>query len=160
MVLTLISGYKQQNAPQSDAFDNAPMEASVAQKISQQSASLSAEGAIAVVKNYYNAIDRGQYQQAYSYWDNNGSASGQSFDAFKNGFAETSSTQVEIQKPGQIHGAAGSRYIDIPVTITATTTDGTVQQFIGKYTLRRTAVGTTSEQQRWHIYSANISTIE
>ena len=137
------------------------IEAPVAKKISQQSASFGAEGAIAVVKNYYNALDRSQYQQAYSYWDNNGSASGQSFDAFKKGFAKTLSTQVEIKNPDRIEGAAGSRYIRIPVTITATTTDGKVQNFVGKYTLRRTVVdGATPEQQRWHIYSADISKTE
>ena len=61
MVLTLISGCKLQNSPQSDASHNAVME-TLAQKTSQQSASFGTGGAIAVVKNYHDAIERGQYQ--------------------------------------------------------------------------------------------------
>jgi len=54
-------------------------------------------------------------------------------------------------------GRRGSRYVEIPVRITAVTTDGARQAFIGTYTLRRSVVdGATPEQRAWRIHSAKI----
>jgi hypothetical protein len=56
-----------------------------------------------------------------------------------------------------VEGAAGSRYVEIPVEITATLTDGTVQHFTGTFTLRRSVVpGATADQLAWSIYSAEV----
>ena len=53
--------------------------------------------------------------------------------------------------------AAGSRYVEIPVRITAVATDGGRRAFSGSYTLRRSVVdGATAEQRAWRIYSASI----
>ena len=60
-------------------------------------------------------------------------------------------------EPGRIEGAAGSRYIRIPVEVRATTADGAAQCFRGSYTLRRGVVpGATEEVRRWRIYSAEL----
>ncbi|HEY9827993.1 MAG TPA: hypothetical protein V6D19_21355, partial [Stenomitos sp.] len=50
-------------------------------------------------------------------------------------------------------------YIEIPVTVTAVTTDGTSQRFRGSYVLRRVndVPGSTPEQRKWHLYSANLT---
>ena len=59
---------------------------------------------------------------------------------------------LDVQLP-----AAGSRYVEIPVELTATTNDGRTQRFQGTVTLRRSVVvGATLEQRRWHIYTAKI----
>ncbi|RCJ40095.1 hypothetical protein A6770_38235 [Nostoc minutum NIES-26] len=115
--------------------------------------------AVQVIHDYYNAIARQDYKQAYLAWDGDGSASKQSFEEFKQGFANTVSVNEEVGKPGRLEGAAGSLYIEIPVTITAVTTNGTPQRFNGSYKLRRVneVPGSTPQQRRWHIYSANIS---
>ena len=64
---------------------------------------------------------------------------------------------VEIGQPSRIDAAAGSRYINIPVTITATMKNGQVQHFSGSYALRRNVVnGATPEQMTRHFYSAHI----
>ncbi|MEO8891112.1 MAG: hypothetical protein ABI417_06190 [Coleofasciculaceae cyanobacterium] len=117
--------------------------------------------AVQVIRNYYNAIARRDYQQAYSAWDRDGAASQQSFKQFKQGFANTKSTAVEVREPGEIEGAAGSSYIKIPVTITAVTKDGTQQRFRGNYVLRRVndVPGSTLEQRKWHIYAANLTQV-
>ncbi|MBD2439596.1 hypothetical protein [Nostoc sp. FACHB-110] len=115
--------------------------------------------AVQAIHDYYDAIARQDYQQAYLAWDGDGFASKQSFEEFKQGFANTVSINEEVGKPGRLEGAAGSLYIEIPVTITSVTTNGTPQRFNGSYKLRRVndVPGSTPKQRRWHIYSANIS---
>jgi hypothetical protein len=65
---------------------------------------------------------------------------------------------VEIGEPGRVVGAAGSRFVEIPVVVRATTEDGVEQRYSGSYVLRRTVVdGSTAEQRRWHLYSAHLT---
>ncbi len=110
-----------------------------------------------VVRRYYAAIAAKDYRRAYEMWGGGGAASGKPYEQFANGFAETASVEARVGQPGRVEGAAGSRYVDVPVTIEATTTSGEHQRFEGSYTLRRTVVeGSTPAQRRWHIYSAHI----
>ncbi|HEY9623937.1 MAG TPA: hypothetical protein V6C78_26505 [Crinalium sp.] len=117
--------------------------------------------AVQVIRDYYRAIAQRNYQQAYSAWEGNGTASQQSFEQFQQGFANTACVAVEVGSPGRLDGAAGSSYIEIPVTVTAITKDGTPQRFHGSYVLRRVnnVPGSTPEQRRWHLYSADITPI-
>jgi hypothetical protein len=117
-----------------------------------------AQGAAAVIRHYYADLDRGDFRAAYARWGNDGEDSRQSFADFKRGFAETASTSVEIDGRGEGGGAAGSIYIDIPVTVHATLKDGTRQLFTGHYTLRRVndVPGSTQAQRRWRLYSADL----
>ncbi|MEH1841565.1 MAG: hypothetical protein V7L20_23165 [Nostoc sp.] len=118
--------------------------------------------AVQVIRDYYSAIARQDYKQAYSAWDGNGAASKQSFEQFKQGFANTTSVAVEVGKPGRPDPGAGSIYIEIPVTVTAIATNGTPQRFRGSYVLRRVndVPGSTPEQRRWHLYSAKITPVK
>ena len=115
--------------------------------------------AVRVIRDYYKAIDRRTYEKAYLAWENNGAASHQLFEQFKQGFANTATTAVEVGEPGRIDAGAGSLYIEIPVTVTSTTTSGVSQRFSGSYVLRRVndVVGSTPEQRRWHLYSATLT---
>jgi hypothetical protein len=117
-----------------------------------------AQGAANLIRAYYADLDRGDFRSAYARWGNDGAASHQSFADFKRGFIETAATSVEPGPPGDSEGAAGSIYIDIPVTVHAQLKDGTRQRFTGTYTLRRVndVPGSTQAQRRWHIYSANL----
>ncbi|WP_375504040.1 hypothetical protein [uncultured Nostoc sp.] len=117
--------------------------------------------AIQVIRDYYSAIARLDYKRAYSAWEGNGAASKQSFEQFKQGFANTTSVAVEVGKPGRPDPGAGSIYIQIPVTITTVTTNGTPQRFRGSYVLRRVnnVPGSTPEQRKWHLYSAKITQV-
>lgn len=116
-----------------------------------------AEAAAAVIRDYYAAIAARDYARAYGYWGDGGAASGQSFEQFRAGFAETASVTAQVGAPGRIEGAAGSRYVSVPVEVHATTTAGAAQCFRGTYTLRRAVVpGATEEQRRWHIASADM----
>lgn len=118
---------------------------------------LDARGAAALVRGYYAAIGQGDYEKAYRLWSGEGAASGQSLEEFRQGFAATKSVEVETGSPTEAEGAAGSRYITIPVVIRAVTRSGAAQRFEGEYVLRRSVVdGATEEQRSWRIHSAKI----
>jgi hypothetical protein len=61
-------------------------------------------------------------------------------------------------EPGRIEGAAGSRFVEIPVLIEAEAASAGVQRFAGSYTLRRAVVeGASEAQMLWHIFAADIA---
>ena len=120
----------------------------------------SPQAAVRVIR-YYRAISRQNYQQAYLDWHGEGSASKQSFEQFRQGFADTASTTVEVGKSGTPNGSAGSVYLEIPVMVNAKTTSGTLQRFRGSYVLRRVnnVSGSTPAQRKWHLYSADLKPV-
>ena len=116
-----------------------------------------AADAVAVVDAYYAAIAANQYPRAYALWSGGGQASGQSAQQFAGGFADTASVSMDIGAPGRIDAAAGSRYVEIPVSVTATRRDGSVHRYAGAYTLRRAVVdGASADQRAWRIASADL----
>lgn len=118
----------------------------------------SPESAAAVIESYYAAIGAGEYERAYALWSDQGRTSGQTLEEFRSGFEETASVEVETGEPGRIEGAAGSRYVEIPVQIRATTRSGVEQRFSGTYMLRRSVVdGARPDQRMWRIASADIT---
>ena len=115
------------------------------------------ESPAAVIHEYYDAINARDYRRAYALWGDLGAGSPLTYEKFAAGFADTDSVHVEIGEPGRVEGAAGSRFVDVPVIIFATTKSGEHQRFEGRYTLRRSVVdGASPAQKRWHIYSAEI----
>jgi hypothetical protein len=117
----------------------------------------SAAAAAAVIREYYEAINRKDYQRAYHWWGDEGAASGKTYEVFVRGFSGTESVTVDVGSPSRIEGAAGSRYVTVPVAIVAMAANGATQRFSGTYTLRRSVVdGTTPEQRVWHIDSTRI----
>jgi hypothetical protein len=115
------------------------------------------EDAVAVVRDYYAAINGGNFARAYALWSDGGRASGQSPQQFADGFADTTGVSVEIMAPGRVDAAAGSRYIEVPVALTANQRDGSQRKYVGAYVLRRAVVdGATPEQRAWRITSADI----
>jgi hypothetical protein len=118
------------------------------------------EAALTVLQEYYAAINGRDYERAYRYWSGDGSASGQSLEQFTKGFADTAAVEIRTGTPGRVDPAAGSRYVEIPIELTATTTAGKTQRFRGHYVLRRSVVdGATAEQRQWRIASAKISRV-
>jgi hypothetical protein len=112
--------------------------------------------AVSVVRNFYDAVNARDFERAWSLWREGGPA-GQTKESFARGYADTASVRVEIGSPSRIEGAAGSRYVTIPVRIVATTDAGTTREFEGTYTLRRSVVdGATPAQRQWHIDSSAI----
>ena len=117
----------------------------------------SAEAAVDVVRAYYAAVRARDYSQAYALWGNSGKDSQQTFEGFSRGYSETQSVDVEPGAPSRIEGAAGSRYVTVPVVVRAKTTTDLGQCFTGSYVLRRSEVdGATEAQRHWHLYSADL----
>jgi hypothetical protein len=111
-----------------------------------------------VIRRYYAAIDAGDYARAYALWSGAGAASGQTLEEFAAGFAGIAHTEARVGTTGRIEGAAGSRFIEVPVVVLAVTDAGADQRFEGTYVLRRSVVdGASAEQRRWRIHSADIS---
>ncbi|MFL5807059.1 MAG: hypothetical protein ACJ8CR_35680 [Roseiflexaceae bacterium] len=111
-------------------------------------------GAVQTVLNYYDAIVQRQFDRAYGYWANNGAASNQTLDQFKQGFANTAGIDLRLRSP-----VARGADVTIPVTLTAVinsasgTGDQLVQHFSGTYTLRPDSGSDTG----WRIAAANIA---
>src|SRR3546814_3612327 len=82
------------------------------------------QDAVAVIGDYYAAIDAGSYARAYALWSDGGRASKQTPQQFADGFADTAQVVATLGEPGRVDPGAGQRYIQIPVGITATTSDG------------------------------------
>ena len=112
---------------------------------------------VGLLQSYYNAINRREYERAYSYWESPGTSANSTPPAYRQfvqGYASTASVALTTgMTSGQ--GAAGSTFVDIPVVLVATNTNRTRQTFYGCYTVRRAnpalAAGST-----WHIYTARI----
>ncbi|MEN5060591.1 hypothetical protein [Luteimonas sp. TWI1416] len=117
----------------------------------------SPEAAVAALRTYYAAINALDYASAYAQWSDGGRASGQTPEQFAAGFAQTSTVMVDIGTPGAIEGAAGSRYIEVPVSLRAQQADGSIRRYEGRYVLRAAVVDGASQTQRaWHIASADL----
>lgn len=115
------------------------------------------EEAAAVIRTYYAAINALDYPRAYTLWSDGGRASGQSPEQFAAGFGDTSVVMVDIGAPSPVDAAAGSRFVEIPVSLRAQQTDGSSRRFEGRYVLRRTMVDGASDVQRtWRIASADL----
>ena len=118
---------------------------------------LGAGDAVALVRAYYEAINAADFDRAHALWSDGGNASGQTAEQFARGFADTAGVVAQVEPPGRIEGAAGSRFIEVPVAIEARQRDGGVRRFVGAYTLRRSVVdGATEAQRQWRIASADI----
>lgn len=117
----------------------------------------SAQGAANVVQIYYASIEGGKYAAARALWGNGGADSKQTPAAFAAGFAKYKEYHANIGGPGDIEGAAGSRYVSVPVQIYARLKDGRPDYQTGTIALRRTEVdGATPEQRKWHIYTIDL----
>ncbi len=121
----------------------------------------STQEAVDVVREYYAAINGRNYARAFALWADAGRATGQSPEQFANGFSDTEGVSVEVMAPGRVDAAAGSRHVEIPVTLSATQDDGSLRKYVGAYTLRRTvADGATPEQRAWRIASADLREVQ
>lgn len=156
-------------APQVDgvldtaSMSGAPSEGDIQEPASQQltpdlpADQPGASEAAAVVRQYYAALDNGDFAQAFGLWSDGGAASERSPQQFADSFSGTASRTVEILQPGRINAAAGSRYIEVPVAIQEVRRDGSVLRQVGAYTLRRAvAEGADAGQRAWRISSADL----
>jgi hypothetical protein len=108
-----------------------------------------------LIRAYYLEINRRHFARAYTFWEDLGQASNQSFARFERGFVRSEHDAVEVGRPG-VQGAAGSLFANVPVVIVATNKDQSKQTFRGSYILRRSDVA-PFEKLGWRIYRAKIA---
>lgn len=84
-----------------------------------------------VVTSMYNAINRGEYLRAHSYYE---PGTAPDWPGFREGYQDTASVRLRM---GEVitEGAAGTTHSAVPVAIEATGTDGTAEVFAGCYRL-------------------------
>ena len=120
--------------------------------------STGSEAAIEVVRRYYRAIDARDYPTAWAQWGRRGRP-GQTYAAFRQGFAATRTVRLTVTGPARIEGTAGSVYVTVPVQVDAVSRARTRQRFSGEYVVGRTNVdGATAGQRQWLLYSATLKT--
>jgi len=162
LALALLTGCQQRAAQNvSVANDAAPMNTVQAAPEANEAANLaepdrtplvepkgsidpkSAEAAGQVVQHYGALIEQSRFPEAASYWRDGATAS-----AFAKQLQAQGLQHLEIGKPGDPEGAAGSIYVTMPVFFY-----GGSARKAADIVLRRVndVPGSTEEQRRWHI---------
>jgi hypothetical protein len=111
-----------------------------------------------VLDDYFAALATKQYGRAYRMWGSKGEATGMSEAQFAASFAKYKIYDGRAFEAGESNGAAGSIYIDFPVTVTGILAKGGGFSLSGPMTLKRVndVDGSTAEQRRWHISSSGL----
>lgn len=94
-----------------------------------------------LIRSYYNAINRGEYARAYSYYPQDTLPP---FTVWAKGYANTQSVEVLTGKALPDPGA-GNIYYNLPVAIRSVGKDGKTQIFGGCYVLHITSYGMQTE---------------
>jgi hypothetical protein len=108
----------------------------------------SAEAAGQVVQHYGALIEQGHWPESWKLWSNADSAK-----QFDRNWRDDSEVHMEIGKPGDSEGAAGSIYITVPAVFYGKTKAGGSFHRRADVILRRVndVPGSTEAQRRWHI---------
>ena len=108
----------------------------------------SAEAAGQVVQHYGALIEQRRFAEAEALWGSKSAA--MDFTAALRPFSEV---HLEIGKPHDMEGAAGSIYVTVPVVVYGKLQDGAASGRQADVVLRRAndVPGSTEEQRRWHI---------
>jgi hypothetical protein len=121
----------------------------------------SAQGAADVVQTYFALIGEKKYDQAWALWADGGKASGMSQDDFVANFDTYAQHHGHVGAPGQIEGAAGSSYVEVPAIAFGRLKTGEQFNLKGAITLKRVndVPGATPEQRRWHIQASGLKPV-
>jgi hypothetical protein len=108
----------------------------------------SAEAAGQVVQHYGALIEQGRWTESWALWSNPASAK-----QFDRNWRNDSEVHMEIGKPGDTEGAAGSIYTTVPSVFYGKTKAGGSFHRGADVILRRVndVPGSTQAQRRWHI---------
>jgi hypothetical protein len=112
----------------------------------------SVEAAGQVVQHYGTLIEQGRWTEAWKLWSNADAAK-----QFDRNWRNSSDVHLEIGKPGDSEGAAGSIYSTMPVVFHGKRMNGTDYRERAEIVLRRVndVPGSTEAQRRWHIENIN-----
>ncbi len=116
---------------------------------------------VSALLSFYNAINRKEYERAYSYFrgaPNPNPSLAAPFDQWVQGYADTTSVTVAAGTPVEDAGA-GNIYATFPVVLTAAHTDGSTEFFSGCYVMHRVNAGISENpnDELWSIDSAQLA---
>jgi hypothetical protein len=106
------------------------------------------EAAGQVVQHYGALIEQGRWTESWKLWSRPDSAK-----QFDRNWRQDSEVHMEIGKPGDTEGAAGSIYTTVPVVFYGKIKGGGSFRHTADVILRRVndVPGSTEAQRRWHI---------
>ena len=101
-----------------------------------------------MVQHYGALIEQGRWTESWKLWSRPDSAK-----QFDRNWRQDSEVHMEIGKPGDTEGAAGSIYTTVPVVFYGKTKAGGSFRRAANVILRRVndVPGSTEAQRRWHI---------
>ena len=108
----------------------------------------SAEAAGQVVQHYGALIEQGRWTESWKLWSDSAAAK-----AFDRNWRNDSEVHMEIGKPEDMEGAAGSIYVTVPAIFYGQSKHGASFRRPADIILRRVndVPGSTETQRRWHI---------
>jgi len=118
----------------------------------------SAQGAGQVLQRFGGLLEQRHFAEARQLWSDGGKASGLSESEFVAAYDKYAEIHSEVGAPGQMEGAAGSAYVEIPFRLYGKLKSGGTFNLVGPVTLRRVndVPGSTDEQRRWHITQSGL----
>jgi hypothetical protein len=115
---------------------------------------VSPEVAAGIAREYFALIGAKQYPMALALWGSNAPSKAELAEQYD----KYATFDAKVGAPGQPEGAAGSSYIEIPVTASAKLKSGGTEKLAGSIVLRRVndVPGSTQAQRHWHIYRVDL----
>jgi hypothetical protein len=116
---------------------------------------------VLAVASYYNAIALGEYDRAYSYWED-GPVDGSTLAEFSAGYVSTIRVAAFMAAPVFEGVAAGSSFAQVPVLVTAEHVDGARHNYAGCVTVHKANVpvgDATQPDPNWSLRDADISEV-
>ena len=122
----------------------------------------SAQGAADVVQTYFALIGEKKYAQAWALWGDSGKASGMTAEQFAASFDKYSQYHGNVGAPGDLEGAAGSSYVEVPAIAFGRLKTGAQFNLKGPITLKRVndVPGSTAEQRKWRIQTSGLKPVQ
>jgi hypothetical protein len=116
-----------------------------------------------LLKSYYNAINRKEYERAYSYFQgapNPPADVAPPYAQFVQGYADTTSVTLAVGQ-AMIDAGAGNVYASIPVVLTAQHADNSTHVYAGCYFLHHVNPGISQNplDALWSITKAQLSEV-
>lgn len=109
-------------------------------------------GPSALVRSLYNAVNRGEFARAWSYFAEPPASDP---EAYAQGYADTEHIELLTGTPHE-EGAAGSIYFELPVAILSRGSDGSERVHAGCYTLRLAGLTVGETFEPLHIESGTL----
>ena len=107
-----------------------------------------------MVQHYGALIEQGRWTESWKLWSDPSAAK-----KFDRNWRSDSEVHMEIGKPGDMEGAAGSIYVTVPAVFYGKKIDGGSFRQKAAVILRRVndVPGSTEAQRRWHIARIDLS---